>query len=321
MKATNGNSLKIGIDIGGTHTSIGIVDSDGNILNCHKLNTPDFDTVESFTLALHEASIRCANSSGASYEQIAGVGIGAPCINHQTGVIEGAVDLPWPSPIPFKEKVSEKFGLPVSCINDANSAAIGEMKFGCCKGSDNFIMITLGTGVGSAIVADGRLIHGIRGLAGELGHTIVRRDSDRICSCGRKGCLETYCSARGIVKTAIDMIGKHPCPILSSVPQEELTSKIISEAARNGDEAAIATFRFTGTVLGEGLADFAAFSSPEKIVIFGGIAKAWDLFYPSMMDSFNHNLLWIYRDQITIERSMLPEASAAILGAAAAVEL
>ncbi len=319
---SNVETVSIGIDIGGTNTLFGLVNPRGDVLFRGKLETGRFTQFSDFVSALKNEVFSASKSIGLSPEFICGIGVGAPCVNCITGVVEGAVDLPWRSPIPLAESLQKAFGVPVKACNDANAAAMGEMCYGACRGIKDFIMLTLGTGVGSTIVADGQLLLGKRGLAGELGHTIIRYDSDRLCSCGRKGCLEMYCSARGVVRTALEILEHSKTEsALSEIPREDLTPKLIYEGALCDDPVALETLRFTGEILGEACANFAAFSSPEAFVLFGGVAGAFPLFRDAMIESFNKHLLWVYRDQIKFLQSSLSAGDAAILGAAAAGRL
>lgn len=316
--ATNpDDALTLGIDIGGTNTVFGVVDSDGRILAKGSLPTAGDATFKDFVGRIHKTVEETLAKGGIPSEKVASIGVGAPCLNTETGVIEGAVDLPWPSPLPLTDTLTEFFGVPAGGDNDANAAALGEMYYGVARGLDNFIMLTLGTGVGSAIVCDGNLLHGARGLAGELGHTIIRRDpSARACACGRKGCLEMYATARGVVATAREVMETTDLP--SALRDlAELDAKAIGEAAARGDEVALETFRRTGEILGEACADFTAFSSPKAIIFFGGVAKSYPHFEEAMLKAYEENLLWVYKGQVTFLRSTLPEADAALLGAAA----
>ena len=312
------DSLSLGIDIGGTHAVFAIVGPKGKIYCRGSLRTRDYPLFPNFVYALKDAVEAIARKSGIELSAIAGIGVGAPCVNSITGIVEGAVDLPWPSPVPLAEALQKAFGVPVGAANDANAAAMGEMYYGSCMDYDDFIMLTLGTGVGSAIVADGNMILGKRALAGELGHTIVRPGSDRMCSCGRRGCLEMYCSARGVVLTARRLLDSGTDEsLLRAIPPDELSSKDISLAAAAGDSVALATMRITGEVLGEACANFTAFSSPEAFVFFGGVARAFPYFKDAMLESYRRNLLWVYRDQVKFLQSDLPADDAALLGAAA----
>ncbi|MDE7413879.1 MAG: ROK family protein [Muribaculaceae bacterium] len=317
MKNSSKADLTLGIDIGGTNTVFGIVDDNGDILAKGNIPTTGHPGFTEYIDNLYEAVSIKLRDAGIPYERLAAIGVGAPCINTRTGVIEGAVDLPWESPIPLTDRLTAVFGLPAAGENDANAAALGEMYYGAARGMDNYIMLTLGTGVGSAIICDGRLLRGKRGLAGELGHAIIRHDQQaRPCSCGRKGCLETYTSARGVVETAKRLISDTDTPsILRNF--DEINAKDIGEAAKNGDPLALATFRITGDILGEACANFTTFSSPEAFIFFGGVAHSFPFFEEAMRRSFNRHLLWVYDGQVSFMRSSLPEADAAILGAAA----
>lgn len=317
MENSSKADLTLGIDIGGTNTVFGIVDANGHILEKGSIPTTAFPTFPNYIKNLHDAVSEILKNANIPYYRIASIGVGAPCINTETGVIEGAVDLPWTSPLPLIEELTARFGLPAACENDANAAALGEMYYGAARGMKNFIMLTLGTGVGSAIICDGRLLQGTRGLAGELGHTIIRRGPEaRPCTCGRKGCLETYTSARGVVLTAKELMRDTDTPSILR-ESEDIDAKAIGEAAETGDVLALETFRLTGEILGEACADFTAFSSPEAFIIFGGVAHAYPYFEKAMLESFNANLLWVYDGQIKFMRSTLAEADAALLGAAA----
>lgn len=317
MKNLNG-PLTLGIDLGGTNTAFGIVDPEGKILVRGKIPTPGHESFAAYIDALHAAVKDAMEASGIPYESLAAIGVGAPCIDSTTGVIQGAVNLPWPSPIPLTEQLSATFGVPAAGDNDANAAALGEMCFGAGKNLDNFIMITLGTGVGSAIVCDGHLLRGKRGLAGELGHTLTRRGPQgRLCSCGRRGCLDVYASASGVVTTARELLSASDTPSTLRGQEETLTPLIVSQAATAGDEIALEVFRLTGEILGEACADFTAFSSPEAFIFFGGVAKSYPLFEEAMLESFKKNLLWVYEGQVDFLMSALPETDAALLGTAA----
>lgn len=310
------SGLVLGIDMGGTHTAYAVVGDKGDIIARGSLDTTASPTFDRFIDDLYDSVVETLKTVNLDIKDLRAIGVGAPCVNHSSGVIEGAVDLPWPSPLPLTYKLSNRFNIPAAADNDANAAALGEMYYGVCRNVENFIMITLGTGVGSAIVCDGRLLHGKRGLAGELGHTLIRRDSGRPCSCGRYGCLETYASARGVARTAREYLEtlNAPSPLRDL---KEITAKDVGEAADKGDLIASETFRYTGKILGDACADFAAFSSPEAIVFFGGVAHSFRHFEPAMREAFQRNLLWIYNNQIRFFQSGLPEADAALLGAAA----
>ena len=231
-------------------------------------------------------------------------------------MIEGSVNLPWPTPIPLADLVSEKFGIPVTITNDANAAAIGEMTYGAARGLKDFIMITLGTGVGSGIVINGQLVYGHDGNAGELGHVVIKRNNGRLCGCGRTGCLEAYCSATGVARTAREFLEARTEPsLLRNLPIEEITSKDVYDAAVAGDQLAKDIFEFTGTLLGEAFADFITFSSPEAIILFGGLAKSGDLLMNPIKNSLDKNILKVFKGKTKILLSELKESDAAVLGA------
>ena len=305
-----------GVDMGGTNTVIGIVDRQGTIASVTRIGTTDYDTPGAFADALVTELRKMAETIGIS-GQIAGIGVGAPCANYMTGEIEAATDLPWPSPIPIARLISERSSLPVKISNDANAAAVGEMTYGAARGISDFIMITLGTGVGSGIVCDGRVLSGSHGFAGELGHVMVRPGT-RDCGCGRKGCLQTFCSAKGVVATAIEKLSDSTRPSsLRDIPHEKLTSKDIGEAAADGDELAIETMRFTGEVLGEACANFVAMSDPRAVVLFGGVTKAGRLLVDPMTEAMERNMLHLYKGKVRVLLSQLKESEAALLGASA----
>ena len=251
-------------------------------------------------------------------DKIKGIGVGAPNGNFFNGCIEFAPNLPWKGKIPLAQLISEKVGgVPVALTNDANAAAIGEMTYGAARGMKDFIMITLGTGVGSGIVINGQLVYGHDGFAGELGHVIVRRDG-RQCGCGRKGCLETYCSATGVARTAREFLVARPEPsLLRDIPAEDIVSKDVFDAAVRGDKLAQDIFEYTGRILGEALADFIAFSSPEAIILFGGLAKSGDYIMKPIRKAIDDNILKIYEGKTKLLISELKDADAAVLGASA----
>lgn len=321
MLSSSSPSLTLGIDIGGTNTAFGVVDHKGNILCRSSIPTTGHNSFSDFIDALHRAVELTMMAENLDPESLDVIGTGAPCLNCETGVIEGAVNLPWPSPLPLTQELSDAFGIPAYGENDANAAAIGEMCFGAGQGIDNFIMLTLGTGVGSAIICDGRLLRGKRGLAGELGHTLIRRGTEgRKCNCGRNGCLDAYVTARGLVATARQLIETTDTPSALRL-KDDFDAKAIGEAAVAGDPLALEVLRFTGELLGEACADFTAFSSPEAFIFFGGVANSFPLFEEAMRESFKKNLLWVYEGQVDFLRSALPETDAALLGVAAAANM
>lgn len=315
--ATALEQLVIGIDIGGTGTKFGIVDRDGNVLFSSEISTKKHATVESFINELYDALSELIERSGGN-GRIKGIGVGAPNGNFYTGTIEYAPNLPWKGIIPLAELIEAKFKLPVTLTNDANAAAIGEMMYGAAKGMKDFIMITLGTGVGSGIVANGQLIYGHDGFAGELGHTIVIPDGRFHPGTGKKGSLESYASATGVRNTAIEILEKTTEPsILRDVPADKLDSKSVYEAAIQGDKVALEIFEFTGKILGLALANAIMFSSPEAIVLFGGLTKAGDLILKPTKEHMEANLIQVFQNKVKILVSHLKESDAAILGASA----
>jgi glucokinase len=309
--------LVIGIDIGGTGTKFGIVDRDGNVLFSSEISTKKHATVESFINELYDALSELIERSGGS-GRIKGIGVGAPNGNFYTGTIEYAPNLPWKGVIPLAELIEAKFKLPVTLTNDANAAAIGEMMYGAAKGMKDFIMITLGTGVGSGIVANGQLIYGHDGFAGELGHTIVIPDGRFHPGTGKKGPLESYASATGVRNTAIEILEKTTEPsLLRDVPADKLDSKSVYEAAIQGDKVALEIFEFTGKILGLALANAIMFSSPEAIILFGGLTKAGDFILKPTKEHMEENLIQVFQNKVKILVSHLKESDAAILGASA----
>jgi len=306
----------IGIDMGGTTTKIGIVDAQGVVIKRTCIKTTDYPIFNDYVEALYDALLPLINEVG-GMQAIKGIGAGLPNGNYYTGNIEHASNLPWKEIVPFANVVSAKFGLPCTVTNDANAAAIGEMTYGAAKGMKDFIMITLGTGVGSGIVVNGQLMYGHDGFAGELGHVIMDRVHGRACGCGRKGCLEAYASATGVARTAKELLQKDITPsLLRNIELEKITSKDVYDAAIKGDKLAKQVFDFTGKMLGEAFADFVAFSVPEAIILFGGLAKAGDLIMKPIRESMEANLLSIWNGKVKLIFSQLPEDDAAVMGAA-----
>ena len=308
----------VGIDIGGQTTKMGIVDTRGQVLAQTVIRTDTHDDVDLYVDDLSAALEKIIAESD-SEGKIRGIGVGAPNANYYTGNIESAVNIVWGGnkTIPFAKLLSEKTGgLPVALTNDANAAAVGEMTYGAARGMKNFIMITLGTGVGSGIVINGEGVYGHDGFAGELGHTCAVRHNGRLCNCGKTGCLETYTSATGVARTAREWLEMSDEP--SSLRSlDTISSKDVYEAAKEGDRMALKIFEFTGKMLGASFADFVAFSAPEAIVLFGGLARAKEYLYQPILDSMNANLLPLWKDKIKIVFSQLKESDAAILGASA----
>jgi glucokinase len=315
--STSLEQLVIGIDIGGTGTKFGIVDKDGNVLFSDEISTKKHATVESFIDELHDALYVLIQKAGGP-GRIKGIGVGAPNGNFYTGTIEYAPNLPWKGIIPLAKMIEDKFKLPVTLTNDANAAAIGEMTYGAAKGMKDFIMITLGTGVGSGIVANGQLIYGHDGFAGELGHTIIIPDGRLHQGTGKHGSLESYASATGVRYTALEFLEKSKeKSLLRKVPAAEMDSKKVYEAAIQGDKLAKEVYEFTGRILGIAMANAVMFSSPEAIVLFGGLTKAGDLILKPTREHMEANLIQIFQNKVKILISHLKESDAAILGASA----
>ena len=307
----------VGIDIGGTNTVIGLVDTEGHILDTRSIKTAAYAEIGDYVDAVCTHIESMAQAHGGK-EQIHGIGIGAPNANYYTGNIEKAPNLPWKGLIPLSKLFEARIGIPTTITNDANAAAVGEMTYGAARGMKDFIMITLGTGVGSGIVVNGKLLYGHDGFAGELGHVIVRRTGGRLCGCGRKGCLETYCSATGVARTAREMLSETDEPsLLRKLDADKITSKDVFDAAEQGDEVAKRIFQFTGTLLGEAIADFIAFSSPEAIVLFGGLAKSGHYIFDPLQTAIDANVMPIFRGKAKLLMSQLKDAEVAVLGAAA----
>ena len=309
----------IGLDLGGTNSVFGIVDSRGDIKATTAIKTQGYENVEDYVNASVEALQIIIDQVG-GIEKIKAMGIGAPNANYYTGCIEKAPNLVWGKGIvPLAKMFSERLGIPVAMTNDANAAAIGEMAYGVARGMKNFIVITLGTGVGSGVVVNGQLVYGSDGMAGELGHvTMVRGEEGRPCGCGRTGCLEAYCSATGVARTAREILAKTDEPsLLRELNPETITSLDVSIAAGKGDKIANEIFEFTGKMLVEACSDFAAFSSPEAFIFFGGLVKAGDLIMNPIKEAYNNHVLNIFKGKAQFLVSGLDGASAAVLGASA----
>ena len=310
--------LVIGIDVGGQTTKCGVIDARGTVLAQTVIRTDTYTEIEPYIAELAEALLHIIAESKAE-GLIRGIGVGAPNGNYYTGEIENAVNLTWggTKKIAFSKLLSDAMnGIPVSLTNDANAAAMGEMTYGAARGMKNFIMITLGTGVGSGIVIDGKIVYGHDGFAGELGHTCAVRNNGRLCNCGKTGCLETYCSATGVARTAREWLEMTDEPsTLRSL--DKVTSKDVYEAAKDGDKLALKIFEYTGNILGQKFADFIEFSAPEAIVLFGGLARAKDFLREPIERSMNANVLPLWRNKVKLVFSQLKESDAAILGASA----
>lgn len=314
-----GRPYTIGLDLGGTNAVFGIVDGLGNIVEHTSIKTQEYDTAEAFVDAAVKALMPIIDKVG-GINTIEGMGIGAPNSNFYDGTIAYAPNITWAHDcvVPFAKMFNERLSIPVSITNDANAAALGEMTYGVAKGMKNFIMITLGTGVGSGIVINGQMVYGSDGLAGELGHVIMRRENGRLCGCGRNGCLEAYCSATGVARTAREFLENCEEPsLLREMKPEDITSLEVSKAAAKGDALALRVYEFTGKMLGEACADFATFCSPEAFVFFGGLTKAGDLLMKPLLKSYTENVMGIFRGKAKFLISSLDGAGAAVLGASA----
>ncbi|QBO57828.1 ROK family protein [Chryseobacterium salivictor] len=310
--------VALGVDIGGTNTKYGLVNHRGEILEKGSLKTEEYPDVEDFINALYD-KVSPLIMKHCGQRQFDGIGVGAPNANYYTGTIEQAPNLHWKGIVPFAKMMTDKFDVPCKMTNDANAAALGEMMFGAARGMKDFIMMTLGTGVGSGIISNGKLIYGHDGFAGELGHTIVKPGGRKHWSTGSEGSLEAYASATGITITAKKMRAEFPNSMLNDYPEEEVNSKVVFECATKGDPVAIEVFRYTGQKLGEALANFVMFSSPEAILLFGGVIKAGDFIMKPTKLHMERNLFPIFRNKVKLVFSELDEADAAILGASALV--
>lgn len=312
------STFVVGIDVGGQTSKLGVVDTEGNVLAQTVIRTDTYTEVEPYIAELAEAVKKIIAEAGVE-GKVKGIGVGAPNGNYYTGTIEGAVNLTWGGDdvVEFAKLLSEAVGdLPVALTNDASAAAVGEMKYGAARGMKDFIMITLGTGVGSGIVIGGNVVYGHDGFAGELGHVCVERTDGRQCNCGKKGCLETYASATGVARTAYEWLEKTDEPsVLRNL--DKIASKDVYEAAKAGDSLALRIFDYTGDILGRTFADFIAFSSPEAIVLFGGLARAKEFLLEPIEKAMNENVLPLWRNKVKIVFSQLKESDAAILGASA----
>ena len=307
----------VGIDIGGTNTVFGIVDARENVIASNSIKTGKHANIEDYIAELKVALNKLIEAHDAK-DKIHGIGVGAPNSNYFTGTIEYATNLPWKGVVPLAKLLTEAFGVPVAVTNDANAAAIGEMTYGAARGMKDFIMITLGTGVGSGIVVNGQLVYGHDGFAGELGHVIVKPSNGRMCGCGRTGCLETYCSATGVARTAREFLEIRTDPSrLRDLPIEEITSKDVYDAAIAGDKLAREIFQYTGEIMGRAFANFVAFSSPEAIILFGGLARAGELLMKPIKESMDRNMLNMFKGKTKLLLSELKESDAAVLGASA----
>ena len=308
----------IGLDMGGTNSVFGIVDQRGTIIAQTAIKTQAYPDINDYVKAAVEALQPALDVVG-GIDNIRGMGIGAPSGNFYNGTIERAANLIWQGIVPICDLFEEALGVPCRVTNDANAAALGEMTYGVARGMKNFIMITLGTGVGSGIVVDGRVVYGSDGFAGELGHVVIdHSEAGRPCGCGRKGCLETYCSATGVARTAREFLTKYDTPSpLRELDPESITSFDVFQAAEKGDQIALDIFEYTGTLLGRTCADFATFNSPEAFVFFGGLAKAGDYLMEPLRKAYDENVLKIFKVKAKLLVSTLKGSEAAVLGASA----
>ena len=309
----------IGLDLGGTNSVFGIVDNEGNIIETASMKTGGYTEAKDYFNAAFDTLTPIIEKVG-GLDKIERMGIGAPNGNYLNGCIEMAPNLPWAheTSVPLAKMFSERLGgMSVHITNDANAAALGEMTYGVARGMKNFIVLTLGTGVGSGIVINGQMVYGCDGMAGELGHVIMRRDG-RQCGCGRRGCLEAYCSATGVARTAREWLTATDRPsLLREIPMDKITSLDVCIAAGKGDAMAKEIFQFTGEMLGEACANFAAFSSPEAFIFFGGMTKAGDLIMKPIEETYRAKVMPVFRDKPQFLVSSLDGAGAAVLGAAA----
>lgn len=310
----------VGLDLGGTNSVFGIVDSRGDIRATTTIRTQGYATADEYVDAACDA-LRMITDQMGGMELIKAMGIGAPNANYYKGTLEMTPNISWAHDdvVPLADMFAARTGLQVAMTNDANAAAIGEMTYGVARGMKNFVMLTLGTGVGSGIVVNGQLVYGSDGFAGELGHMIIRRDNGRTCGCGRKGCLETYCSATGVARTAREFLAaSDENSLLRDMDADSITSLDVSLAAAKGDALALRVYEFTGELLGEACADISVFSSPEAFVFFGGLTKAGDLLMEPIKRSYDKNVMPFFKKNTTqFLLSSLGGSSAAVLGASA----
>ena len=308
----------IGLDMGGTNSVFGILDQRGNIKSQTVISTKAYPDFKDYVKAAYEALQPALDQVG-GIQNIRAMGIGAPDANYYTGNIENAANLAWKGIVPCAQLFEEVFGIPVRVTNDANAAAMGEMTYGVARGMKNFIMITLGTGVGSGIVVDGRVVYGSDGFAGELGHFVIdHSDNARSCGCGRKGCLEAYTSATGVARTAREFLEhSSEASLLRDLVADEITSYDVFKAAEKGDKLALDIFNYTGRILGTACADFATFCSPEAFVFFGGLTKAGEYLMQPLRKAYEENILFLYKNEAKLLISALNGSEAAVLGASA----
>lgn len=311
----------IGIDMGGTGTKFGLVNGEGQVLRSSSIPTQQYPEISDFCDTLCHQLKQLMADEGISIENIVGIGCGAPDGNFYSGCIEYATNLPWKRVVPLAKLISERMGVKCTVTNDANAAAQGEMIYGAARGMKNFIVITLGTGVGSGIVIDGKLLYGHDGFAGELGHCKIDHSGNgRLCGCGQKGCIEAYASATGVARTAKEIVTATTQPtLLRNVADINITSKDVFDAAEKGDLVAKEIFDYTGHLLGQKLADYVHFSSPEAIILFGGLTKSGHWIMDPIREAFEANLMPIWKGKIPVSVSILKDSDAAILGASSLV--
>ncbi len=312
----------LGIDLGGTGTKFGLVDEDGQVLRSDAIPTQQYPDIVEYCDVLCAGLKRLVEAEGLTMGDLAGIGCGAPDANFYTGCIEQATNLPWKGVVPLAKLISERMGVKCTVTNDANAAAQGEMIYGSARGMKNFIVITLGTGVGSGIVTDGKLLYGHDGFAGELGHCKVDYSGNgRLCGCGQRGCIEAYASATGVARTAMEIITATTQPtLLRQLPDiDHITSKDVFDAAEQGDLVAKQIFDYTGHLLGMKMADYVHFSSPEAIILFGGLTKSGHWIMDPIREAFEQNLMPLWKGKIPVYVSILKDSDAAILGAASLV--
>ncbi|MBL7835177.1 MAG: ROK family protein [Cyclobacteriaceae bacterium] len=310
--------VTVGVDIGGTNTKFGIVDREGNVLFQDSISTQGFEEFRDYLRGLSDALRKGLQAPGANYKLL-GIGVGAANGNYYKGTIEHATNLKWKGIIPLAEMLREEFNVPALVTNDANAAAVGEMIYGAAKGLKDFIVITLGTGLGSGLVANGQLINGKHGIAGELGHTTVNY-AGRYCNCGKRGCLETYVSATGIKRSVYKLLADHLEPSeLRGISFDNLNTKMITEAARRGDIVAQEAFEYTGRILGTKLAETVVHTDPETIFLFGGLSLAGDLIFKPTIKHMEANLMPVFRGKVKVLPSGLQNQAAPILGASSLV--
>jgi len=310
-------NVVVGVDIGGTNTVFGIVDKEGKVLAEGHLTTTDYPVVENFVRALASGINKMLG--GQKDVALAGVGIGAPDANFHRGTIEHAPNLAWKGIVPLADLMKKELNVPVVLTNDANAAAMGEMVFGGAKNMKDFVVLTLGTGLGSGIVVDGKMVYGHTGFAGEVGHmTIV--PGGRECGCGRLGCFEAYASATGLVKTVSHLLSEmRDESVLRDIPPSKLTAKQISEAAAKKDPVAVKAMEYTAEMLGYGIVNTIVFTSPEAIFLFGGLAQAGEMLFKPVREYLEKNNYVLFRDTVKILPSGISESNGAVLGAAALI--